>query len=359
LSPQKGQHAVPPMGCNLSSSAHASRTGSAGGGAQRCTRAALEPPPPAGATSSMAPQSGAEDGARQAPFTLQVHDHGVKRTLDCKRDTADHRDWIFNVAEHSKVKGSELPSSVDLRPAEAFPLYDQGELGSCTANALCAAFHFIQRREGLEGFSPSRLFVYFNERAIEGHIRDDSGASLRDGIKSLCVWGVCDEELWPYDVSTFKKQPTPECYAAAKANRCKTYARVEQNLESLKGCIAAGFPFVFGFMVLCDFMAGDVQSTGVMEWPPKGMPHGGHAVQACGYDDAKQCFIVRNSWGEQWGEKGHFHMPYAFITHPQLCHDFWAIVLVEGAEFPTKRGVAKSLAEEAADGTARAPMGGA
>merc|ERR1719210_2114715 len=196
--------------------------------------------------------------------------------LDCKRDTVDHRDWIFNVAEHSKVKGSDLPTSVDLRPAEAFPLYNQGELGSCTANALCAAFHFI-------------------ERAIEGHIREDSGASLRDGIKSLCVWGVCDEELWPYDVSTFKKQPTPECYAAAKGNRCTTYARVEQKLESLKGCIAAGFPFVFGFMVLCDFMAGDVQSTGVMEWPPKGMPHGGHAVQACGYDDAKQCFIVRNS----------------------------------------------------------------
>lgn len=278
------------------------------------------------------------------------------------RDAPDHRDLVFNVAAHSKVRDVELPAAVDLRPAESFPLYNQGELGSCTANALCTAFHFIQLQEGVQDFAPSRLFVYFNERAIEGHVGEDTGASLRDGIRSLLTWGVCDEKLWPYDVSQFTVQPKKECYDAALANRCKQYARVEQNLANLKGCIAAGYPFVFGFMVLCDFMAGEVQNTGDMEWPPKGMPHGGHAVQACGYDDAKQCFIVRNSWGQEWGDNGYFYMPYRFITHPQLCHDFWAIVLVDGAEFPTQPlagSKPQGEAEGEAGGSARAPLGGA
>ena len=57
---------------------------------------------------------------------------------------------------------------------------------------------------------------------------------------------------------------------------------------------------------------------------------GGHAVTAVGYDDFKECFIVRNSWGEGWGDKGYFYMPYQYISHPMLAQDFWAINWVEG-----------------------------
>merc|ERR1712012_343128 len=141
-----------------------------------------------------------------------------------------------------------------------------------------------------------------------------------------------------------------ECFEAAAANRCLMYARVEQTLESLKGCLQAGFPSVFGMLVMCDFMCGDVQATGKMNWPPQGVPHGGHAVQACGYDDAQECFIVRNSWGEEWGDKGHFYMPYKFITHQQLCSDFWTLVFVDGTELPRKPGKDVQSAEESREG---------
>jgi len=257
--------------------------------------------------------------------------------LDLKPDAFDPRDWVFNVSAHSKVKGAALPSCVDLCPQEPFPVYNQGSLGSCTANTLAAAFHFEQCRQGLKTLRPSRLFIHYNERTAEGKISEHAGSSLRDSIRALKRSGVCSERLWPYSGAKFAEKPSPECYAAAKANTCQQYARVEQTLESLKGCLTAGFPFVFGFQVACDFMLGDMQSSGTMSWPPQGATQGGHAVQACGYDDKRSVFIVRNSWGAGWGDQGYFYMPYEFIVDPELCQDFWAIMWAEGEEFPTTR----------------------
>lgn len=296
---------------------------------------------------SHVPSHNHKDKDHGKDYVVPSHDHGIERILDCLRDAPDHRDKVFDWTRHSKNTAAKLPASVDLREAQNYPVYEQGDLGSCTANALCAAFQYMQRREGLQDFRPSRLFVYYNERDMEGSLKQDSGARLRDGIKSLYKCGVCDERLWPYNVETFKKKPTPECYEAAKQNCCVVYARVEQTVESLKGCLAAGFPFVFGFLVFCELLAGDAASSGVMEWPPLGTPHGGHAVQACGYDDERQCFIVRNSWGEAWGDKGFFYMPYKFIVHPQLCHDFWVMVLVDGTEFPVQEASTGALSSSA------------
>jgi C1A family cysteine protease len=282
--------------------------------------------------------------------------------MDLNRDVCDSRDWVLNVAEHSKVRNVPLPKGVDLRPRESFPIYNQGTIGSCTANALAAAFHFEQWRQGVKAFCPSRLFIYYNERAVEGHISEDTGASLRDGIRVLHKFGVCPESSWPYDPAQFKEKPPQECYSAAEAYRCQKYARVDQTLESLKGCLAAGYPFVFGFQIFCDFMIGETQKTGTMAWPPRGAPHGGHAVQACGFDDEREVFIVRNSWGVGWGDQGHFYMPYKFMVHPQLCHDFWAILWVEGEEFPSRDGAAAVSAKMDAvipSADVKAPMGGA
>jgi len=259
----------------------------------------------------------------------------MKKRLGWKKDLPDFRDRVLALPA---AKKDNLPPRVDLRPAEHFLIYDQGNLGSCTANALCAAFHFNQIKEGVTDFTPSRLFLYYNERAMEGNVPNDSGAYLRDGIKSLNKIGVCPELMWPYEISTFTDKPIDKCYDEATRNTVKEYARVPQTSEDMKACVAAGFPFVFGFAVLSSFFSEEVSTTGVMPMPqPDDYVLGGHAVQACGYDDDKQVFLVRNSWGETWGDKGYFYMPYDYIADQNLAADFWAIKFVDSDDFPCKK----------------------
>ena len=240
-------------------------------------------------------------------------------------DLPDHRDLK---ADFSHIFAA-LPKSVDLRD-KCPDLYDQGELGSCTANAIAAAFEFDQRKELIAEFKPSRLFIYYGERKMEGSTDADSGAMIRDGIKVVHKLGCCDEALWPYDVDKFTEEPPQAAYDAAKAHKSVRYYRVAQHERMLKGCLAAGYPFVFGFTVLSSFETQEVADTGVMPMPADGDKQlGGHAVCCVGYDDDKQCFVVRNSWGSSWGDGGYFYMPYKYMTDSGLASDFWTIRWVE------------------------------
>lgn len=247
-------------------------------------------------------------------------------------DLPDARDFMY--AAPLKVM-KKLPAKTDLSKGFG-ALYNQGDLGSCTANALCAAFQFNRKKQTKHLFYPSRLFVYYNERVIE-HTQDwDSGAFLRDGIKSLNKQGVCEEKSWTYDDSPapgakFSLKPPKTCYTSALRNQILSYQRLTLNLNSLKGCLAEGYPFVFGFSVYTSFMSEEVKRTGIMPMPDLLKEHleGGHAVTAVGYNDTKQAVLVRNSWGSSWGIKGHFWMPYAYISNAQYCSDFWTIRGVE------------------------------
>jgi len=242
-----------------------------------------------------------------------------------KPDIPDHRDLR---ADFSHIF-SALPGTVDLR-GKCPPLYDQGELGSCTANAIAAAFEFDQRKQAIAEFTPSRLFIYYGERKMESSTATDSGAAIRDGIKVVHKLGVCDEKLWPYDVSTFTEEPPAAAYAAAKDHKSTRYYRVAQDARALKGCLAAGYPFVFGFTVLSSFETEAVAADGKMPMPADGDKQlGGHAVCCVGYDDDAKCFIVRNSWGDAWGDGGYFYMPYEYMTDSGLASDFWTIRWVE------------------------------
>jgi C1A family cysteine protease len=241
-------------------------------------------------------------------------------------DIPDARDFLYSAPEATLA---QLPTEVDLRP-DCPPVYDQGQLGSCTANAIGAAFQFDQRKQGLEDFIPSRLFIYYNERAMEGTIDSDSGAMIRDGIKSASKLGVCDEQMWPYEIPKFRDEPSRECYEAATDHQVLVYRRVIQRLHQMQACLAQGFPFVFGFTVYDSFESEEVAKTGEVPLPPRGETVlGGHAVLAVGYDDSIQRFHVRNSWGEGWGKGGYCTMPYGYLSDPQLASDFWAIYTVE------------------------------
>jgi len=124
---------------------------------------------------------------------------------------------------------ANLPASVDLRNI-CPPVYDQGQLGSCTANAIAGAYEFELIKQNLTPFVPSRLFIYYNERVIEGTVKTDSGAMIRDGIKSVNSQGVCSENEWPYLIKKFNIKPISKCYTDAKKNQVLEYKRIDQNL---------------------------------------------------------------------------------------------------------------------------------
>jgi len=249
-------------------------------------------------------------------------------------DLPDARDYMYSAPEAVLTK---LPTKADLR-SKMPKVYDQGELGSCTANAIGAAFEFSQVKQGQTDFMPSRLFIYYNERAMEGTIDTDSGAMIRDGMKSIAKLGVCTEDTWPYDIPKFTQKPTGKAYTEARKHQALVYRRVLGQLHQMQGCLAQGYPFVFGFSVYESFMSPEVATTGEVPLPPRGEQLiGGHAVLAVGYDDSKQAFIVRNSWGPKWGVKGYCYMPYGYLTDSQLARDFWAVYTVEPDTAPSGR----------------------
>lgn len=247
------------------------------------------------------------------------------RKYGWKPDLPDHRDMMYSV-----TRIVTLPPKVDLRPG-CPEVYDQGSLGSCTANAIGSAFQFGQIKQNVkEAFIPSRLFIYFNEREMEGTVNEDSGAYIRDGIKSLVKQGVCPESEWQYNISIFTRKPSKTCYDHALKHQLLLYKRISPSLNQMKGCLAEGFPFVFGFSVYESFNSQQVASSGVMSMPKKNENLlGGHAVKAVGYDDKIQMFIVKNSYSDSWGDKGYFYMPYSYISNSNLADDFWTIRLVE------------------------------
>jgi C1A family cysteine protease len=242
-------------------------------------------------------------------------------------DLPDHRDHMYAAPP---MVVAALPSKVNLR-SKCPPVVDQGNLGSCTANAIGNAHRFEQMKQGQpNSFLPSRLFIYYNERAIEGTVNSDSGAMIRDGIKTIANQGVCPEKLWPYNIGKFTKKPSSTCYKEALKHQAISYQRLVQSPSQMKGCLASGYPFVFGITVYESFESPAVAKTGTVPMPGSGEKVlGGHAILAVGYDDAKQRFTVMNSWGTGWGDKGYFTIPYGYLADTDLAADFWTIRLVE------------------------------
>ena len=266
----------------------------------------------------------------------------------CKRDTHDHRD-LKKVYMYDMVPSSLQHPNVDLR-RYVHHVYDQGNLGSCTANAVCAAYGFDLKKQSqaphtlaavlshrnYSYFDSSRLFLYYNTRKIENKVLEDSGASIRDTIKSLKRDGVCEETFWPYRTDKFAQAPPPNAYLSAKGNVASKYESLHQDIDQFRACLKENCPFVFGFEVFKSFSCYANCHYGEMPMPtPNDSAEGRHAVMAVGYDDKRKRFIVLNSWGENWGDKGYFYMPYDFIKDPALCFSFWKITYVEESTVPT------------------------
>jgi C1A family cysteine protease len=248
----------------------------------------------------------------------------IKREYGWKKGSKydNHKKKNLSICNtHSNIK------LVDLRD-KCPNIYDQGKLGSCTANSLAFCYHFDELKQNESNpFVPSRLFIYYNERAIEGHTSSDTGAEIHDGIKVINTIGVCPENIWPYDISKFATKPDDGCFDEAKNHRSIDQNALNQDLDQLKACLISGYPVAFGFVVYESFESEQVDSTGTVPMPNTASEKilGGHAVAIVGFDDNKKVFIVRNSWGDTWGDKGYFYMPYEYVLNKDLANDFWTI----------------------------------
>src|SRR5690348_3712869 len=236
-------------------------------------------------------------------------------------DLPDQRDILYGAVQAVPAR---LPPSVDLRPG-CPPVENQGQLGSCTGNAIAGAVEFLERKNGVRFVNVSRLFIYYNERVLEHTTRSDSGAMIRDGIKTVVKQGVCSERKWPYVIARFTVKPPVECYREALDHQVTSYQRI-LTVDEMRACLARGFPFVFGFTVYESFQSQQVAQTGVVSLPQPGeRVVGGHAVLAVGYSDADRRFTVRNSWGARWGMQGYFTLPYDYLASRDLADDIWTI----------------------------------
>jgi C1A family cysteine protease len=235
-------------------------------------------------------------------------------------DKPDHRDRFFEV-----VHNMALPPSVDLRPLCA-SIQDQGQLGSCTANAATSAMEFIEKRATADVKMYSRLFLYYTERVkLEGtDPHEDSGAQIRDTIKALGYFGSCYETTWPYDVTKFAWSPPKPAWDEAHNHKITGYYRVP-SLTGIKQALTSGLPVVGGFSVPANMESDECAQSGIVRYPtPDEEIVGGHAILFVGYDNHNQWIIFQNSWGTGWGAGGFGFLPYKFFT-TGLASDFWVI----------------------------------
>jgi C1A family cysteine protease len=246
------------------------------------------------------------------------------RTLDDKfslqwvPDKLDNRDYRYAVTQKAS------PNVVDLRPY-CSPIENQGSLGSCTGQAIAGAIELLNKRSGKHN-DISRLFIYYYERLMLGTVNYDSGAYIRDGIKTTNHYGASLESYWPYDIKKFKNEPVAEAKNDALKRKVTRYERV----TNFNGCIDAlsnGFPVVMGFHVYSSFMTSAVSKNGNMPYPNTKRERllGGHAVLLVGYNKTRKVFIARNSWGTGWGDRGYFYMPFNVVTNTSMSSDYWVI----------------------------------
>jgi C1A family cysteine protease len=249
--------------------------------------------------------------------------------LNWKKSPFDARDFKFKAIVREQVY---LPSNADLL-GKMPEVFDQGQVGSCTGNAGAMLGLYQSRLQNRE-ISPSRLMLYYGAREIEGSTESDAGAYIRDIFKAWSKVGVAPESVWPYDESKVTARPNSEAYAVGKKTLAVSYHALDNtDITELKTCLAMGHPFELGFMVYRNFMYGNWKDT--MPMPTKNEQIlGGHAVTAIGYDDSRQAFRIKNSWGNDWKDGGCFWMPYAFITNPNYCDDFWMLDGITPGESP-------------------------
>ncbi|MBD1935753.1 C1 family peptidase [Microcoleus sp. FACHB-68] len=234
----------------------------------------------------------------------------------------------------SRFSASELPIRVDLRHYLT-KVEDQGQVASCTANAIAGAYEYLAKRAMGDAGDVSRLFIYYNARKFDG-IEGDAGSSITTSIRVLQEMGACTEGTWPYDPQLWDEQPYTEAYDEATRFLIEEAEEIDVHLFAMKHCLAEGYPFAFGLRLFKSFdKAGHKGGVPMPDLNHEDgrEEHGNHAMLCVGYSDPYKVFVVRNSWGENWGDKGYCYIPYDYMTNPEYCRQCWTIRGVSDLDF--------------------------
>jgi C1A family cysteine protease len=261
-----------------------------------------------------------EDGADYLEYLACVKEgREMIRKYGWVRQKLDHRDAIYRWGATATIQDIDLRSS-PWNP----PIWDQGEIGSCTAHYAAYGFYYCHAAEGKKNFMPSRLYNYFMARSLEGPTNRDDGAEVRDCVKSAVQFGFPDEKDWPYETNLVTVRPSKAVCDSAKVNITIQYSSVPQKLNSIISCLTHKIPVGFGFNCYRQFE--NVGADGIVKMPsPTEQPIGGHCCAIVGAKTTEEVFICRNSWSEQWGDKGFFYIPFEYLMNTDLASDFWAM----------------------------------
>ena len=237
----------------------------------------------------------------------------MEYSLKYKLQKPDTRDFVYTGKLTTVSNNIELKMPI---------IYDQLQLGSCVSNAVALCVYYFLK------INPSRLYIYFNGRAIGGHnLKQDTGLSVRDGCKSVAKYFITNETNWPYNINEFTTLPNFSSYNSAITFKNMVYNAVKQDINSIKSCLSAGLPILIGIAIYSSFLTQSVANTGIIPMPNTNIEkiQGYHCVTVIGYDDIKKVFKCANSWGKNWGDKGYFYLPYNYIININLAFDFWCI----------------------------------
>jgi C1A family cysteine protease len=252
-------------------------------------------------------------------------------------DHEDTHDFSYDV-----IQGLTSYEFVDLAKHDAMPpVWDQGQLGSCTAHGTLACFLWASAVNGVNDPMLSRLQIYFNTRKIEGTVSEDAGGQIRDAIKAASM-GVAPESDWPYDIEKFAHTPPQRAVTDAKQNLAIEYRRVSKTTSAIQSCLSEGYPIDIGVTLYESFESDEALSSGLVPMPLSDeQVLGGHCMAIVGIgtgadwhrdgqflkaklDSTKKYVKVRNSWGTSVFEKGYLLMPIEYVTG-HLGQDYWTI----------------------------------
>lgn len=222
-------------------------------------------------------------------------------------------------------EGQVLPASVDLRKNFS-DIKSQGTQGACSAFSSVSVIEYFLATILNKQTDLSEAFVYYNARVIRGETEVDEGASFKDIIEAIRDKGVCLEELCPYDQKVFNEEPTENAYSEAENRKITEAKNVRLKVDDVKSALAQGFPVIISAKAFGSYL---VNRNGVLRTPtPSELDDDtqeNHAMVICGYIDKEGFFIVRNSWGKDFGDKGYCYLPYEYFRTPKAINQAYVV----------------------------------